>query len=146
MGFDAMAVRPGEKKWICDSHKTNVPTWSRRLMIGDKKLRRAFGEAARRVYKKTRGADGDLRLGGLCLRASGYALRMACWEAIRQNRNFYEWWPAEFVREAAATANWNDEDIRREDSGYQVEDVHIESAREFLNTCARHNLEIKFSY
>ena len=127
MGWDAFATRDGqdlERNWNANS-ATAPP------QLIDPTLRQAFEAASREVQGRTGGVDWLLCVAALdvdtCAKHLQQATGMDCWAQPLT---------AEQVSAFNASAIWNYETER---------DGYYYSAKLFLETCAAHNLGIRFS-
>ena len=120
MGWDAYATKNGETiEWRRNANN--------RLEIADDTLRAAFAEASNREGA----ADGNLPIGSLDCSGCAEALE----KATGLNAYDEDGWTPEAVKDAACGAVWAECDPR-----------YRESARAFLETCAAHNLGVRFSW
>lgn len=124
MGWDAYA-EPVERLWAWKHGRDG---------IRDPKQDKAFKAAEKRVIKMADQVDGFLRQGGLDVSNCAYKLQEAtgasCWGPD---------WSAEKVKRFAKDAYW-DKDCKPEDLWAQL------SAKEFLETCAKLGLSIRFTW
>ncbi len=134
MGWDAYAEnadRSGlDRHWPGDVDE--------RPYLVDPTLRDAFEAAQARIIRADLSVDGLLSIGGLdcspCARALEAATGHSAWDP--------DGWSAEQVKELAASAVWPE----RLDPDPNGDAWAVASAREFLETCARHGLGIYFSW
>ena len=129
MGWDAYSTKDGKdievnwKHWNCGKNE-----------IKDIKLRKVFTNASDKVKKKTGSADWLLELGGLDCSACGHSLKeatgMSCWgDALTPKQ----------VKEYYDNACW-------ENVSDKYDKCLVESAKAFLEVCAKEGLGIRFSY
>ena len=116
-----------------DAHSSAEKNWQKRK-LADSKINRMFKNAEAYVKKKASSVDWYLHLAGLdcssCAKMLEQATGESCWE---------DGWSEEKVKELAAKANWNFEFEKEKDWAYW-------SAKKFLETCAKANLSITFSW
>lgn len=126
MGWDAFATRDGE---TLDIHWIAFSSY-----LIDPELRAAFTAASEAVKQSTGTCDGYLHLGGLDVSTCGEMLEQAT------HRDVYgdDWEPDE-VEEMIGFVNW-DQEINEQDRWA------LESAKAFLETCAKHGLGVTFSW
>lgn len=131
MGWDAEAYRADGKGIDIDwrSHREGTEP-----QIKDPKLKAVFESAAEAACDETGSVDGLLRLGGLDVSTCGAALASATGRSVYDE----DGWLPEDVKSLAASAEWP------EPIGEMA--WAVVSARKFLETCAAHNLGIRFSW
>lgn len=95
----------------------------------------AWKKAALRVQAEAGSVDGDLSRGGLNVSTCGMMLE----NATRQGVYDPDDWTPEKVQRLATEADWDFEVNTRDKWAYL-------SALEFLNTCSREGLGVRFSY
>ncbi len=94
----------------------------------------AFKQASKQARKETGSVDALLRLGGLDCSTCAKMLEKATGESV-----YVEEWSASKVKTLSKSANW----------GFKCDDSKAWaywSARLFLETCAKFNLSIQFSW
>lgn len=117
-----------------DAHSSAKVDWDRHRLADDN-IHNLFAEAVDEVRKKADMVDGFLHLGSLDLRACAYMLQKATGQSCFSEQG----WDADLVKLLNQRANWNFAYEKEESCEYW-------SARLFLETCAKANLSISFSW
>lgn len=130
MGWDAYATKAGEdldRYWHHDQA-------DREPELVDPALRAAFEVAATEARQLGGSTDWLLSIGGLDVSTCGEKLSAAVGRSVYDE----DGWTPEEVKEMASSADWKATDVQPAWAYW--------SARKFLETCAAHNLGIRFSW
>ena len=135
MGWDAYAITKKNKDLAVDYHGNDISDVYKTPTLIYPPFEEGFKAARKKTIKKAKMADAYLGHGGLDCSECAYMLN----KAIKGSHAWEDKWTATHVKKLAKSADWN--------FTYDEDDTWAYySAKHFLETCAKLNLGIRFSF